>query len=147
MNDRERSRTYQACLIVRWLALLVHLEDGQYEDFRIGLVERRLIPPADHLEELDRQIRTGVQFDVAGKHVEGGRGLARYVAAHVYRIQQLLLVLVHLCEADVHPRRSERAVVCIGDDLLRQWYLKWNKKIEYLKTSGNLKFEFDSFTK
>lgn len=130
-NDRRtiaNDETYQARLIVRRLALLVHLEDGQHEDLGIGLVEGRLIPPADHLEELDGQVRAGVQLDVAGEHVEGGRGLARYVAAHVHRVQQLLLVFVHLREADVHPRRPERAVVRVGGDLLRRWYLRQDRK-------------------
>lgn len=122
---------YQLRLIVGWLALLVHLEDRQYEDLGIRLVEGRLIPPADHLEELGGQIRAGIQLDVAGEHEVGGRGFARYVAAHVHWIQQLLLVLVHLREADVHPRRPERAIVRIGRDLLRRWYLRWNREINY----------------
>jgi len=115
------------------LALFIHLEDGQYEDLGIGLVESRLIPSADHLEELDGQVRAGIQLDVAGEHVEGGRRLARYVTAHVYRIQQLLLVLVHFCEADVHPRRSERTVVRVGGDLFRRRYLRQNRKQAFEK--------------
>lgn len=111
-------------LVVRRQALPVHLEDGQHEDLGIWLVESRLISPTDHLQELGGQIRTWVQLYVAGEHVESGRGLPRHVAAHVHRVQQLLLVLVHLREADVHPRRPERAVVCVGDDLLRRWHLR-----------------------
>lgn len=141
-------RTYQTRLIVGRLVLLVHLEDGQHEDLGIGLVESRLVPPADHLEELDGQVRAGIQLDVAGEHVEGGRGLTRYVAAYVHWVQQLLLVLVHLHEADVHPWRPERAVVRVGGDLLRRWYLRQDRKgVFKQKTSENFKYERDSFTK
>lgn len=123
-EPRARQRTYQTRLVVGRLTLLVHLEDRQHKDLRIGLVEGRLIPPADHFQKLGGQIRAWVQLNVAGKYVEGGRRLARNVASHVHRVQQLLLVLVHLCEADVHPWRPERAVIRVGDDLLRWRYLR-----------------------
>lgn len=122
-NARLR-RTYQASFVVGRQTLAVHLEDRQHEDLGIRLVESRLIPPANHLQELRGQVRTGVQLNVAGKHVESGRGFPRHVAAHVHRVQQLLVVLVHLREADVHPRRPERAVVRVRDDLLRRRHLR-----------------------
>ena len=121
-------RTYQTRLIIRWLVLLVHFEDGQHKDLGIGLVESRLISFADHLKELVGQVRAGIQLDVAGEHVEGGCGFTRYVTAHVHRVQQLFLILVHLREADVHPWWSKRAVVRVGGDLLRWRYLRWDRK-------------------
>lgn len=47
-------------LVVGRLTLLVHLKNRQHKDLRIGLVEGRLIPPANHFEKLGGQIRAGV---------------------------------------------------------------------------------------
>jgi len=86
IHPMKHERRYQMCFIVGWLTLLIHLEDRQYEDFRIRLVKGRLIPPADHLEELGGQIRAGIELNIAGEHKVGGRGFARYVSTHVHWI-------------------------------------------------------------
>lgn len=88
--------TYQVRFVIRRLTLLVHLEDGQYENLWIRLVEGWLIPPSDHLEELRRQIWVRIQLDIACKHVERRRRFTGYVTPDVHRVQQLLLVFIHL---------------------------------------------------
>lgn len=123
-KSRNKENTYQTRFVIRRLTLLVHFENRQHEDFGIGFVECWLIPSTDHLQKFGRQIRARVQLDIAREHVESGRGFARYVATHVNWVQQFLLVLVHLRETHVHPRRTERTVVRVGDDLFRRRNLR-----------------------
>lgn len=88
--------TYQTCFIVRRLTFLVHLKDGQYKNFGIRLIEGGLVSPSDHLEELCRQIWIRIKLDIAGEYIERRCRFTRYITAYVHRVQQFLLVFIHL---------------------------------------------------
>lgn len=116
--------THQPGLVGGWLALLGDLEDTQNEDLGIRTFEGLVVTPAYHLEEVGRQTRAGVELDVACQDVVRGRRLARHVPAHVYRVEQFVLGLVHLGDARVHPGRRLAAVSLAKHYFGSRWDLK-----------------------
>jgi hypothetical protein len=64
----------------------------------VARARRRSRRPAqvaqDHIEEVGDEARVGVEFHVRGQHKVGARLLARHVATHVHRVEQLVRALV-----------------------------------------------------
>jgi hypothetical protein len=103
----------QLSFVVRHGSVGFDLEDAERVDFwavaeggrgggigqcGVARARRRRRRPAevaqDHIEEVGDEARVGVEFNVRGQYKVSARLLARHVATHVHRIEQLVGALV-----------------------------------------------------